>query len=235
MKSNIKYAVIAILIILISGLLYKYYNFYKYDINKYTSYYNELQKTFNIDKTITIKKEILNQDQYKKVNDVAFKDFLTNYKQDETKKERYILYNEKNEILKSFTISKDETYINKLNNVGNETFKSLNKSDILEKYNITNDIELLKQIEATKDKNINFFTNIKEMKEQYFFKYLIIDILPKVESITLIDGDLTGYIFNITDEMKEIRIIKENNQFIFLFTGKYNDKEIEDFLKTLAI
>lgn len=235
MKSNIKYAVIAILIILISGLSYKYYNFYKYDINKYTSDYNELQKTFNIDKTITIKKEILNQDQYKKVNDVAFKDFLTNYKQDETKKERYILYNEKNEILKSFTISKDETYINKLNNVGNETFKSLNKSDILGKYNITNDIELLKQIEATKDKNINFFTNIKEMKEQYFFKYLIIDILPKVESITLIDGDLTGYIFNITDEMKEIRIIKENNQFIFLFTGKYNDKEIEDFLKTLTI
>ena len=119
--------------------------------------------------------------------------------------------------------------------MGNETFKSLNKNDILEKYNITNDIELLKQIEERKDKNINFFTNIKEMKEQYFFKYLIIDILPKVESITLIDGDLTGYIFNITDEMKEIRIIKENNQFIFLFTGKYNDKEIEDFLKTLTI
>ena len=110
-------------------------------------------------------------------------------------------------------------------------------ANILEKNKINNDIELFKYLEKQKDVKNNIFTSAKEMKENYTIQFMVSVIMPQMDSITLINGDYQGYIFNLKNNMKEVSILKNGKRYVFMFlnTTYFTDEKINDLLNTIVI
>ncbi len=105
-----------------------------------------------------------------------------------------------------------------------------------EKYNIKNDVDLIKFLSTYEYKENNLFTSTNKMKENYFVKFITSFLMSLGESVTLIDGDYEGYILNM-DEIKEVSIIKNNKKYVFTFlkTDYFNDGYIKELLNTIKI
>ena len=117
-----------------------------------------------------------------------------------------------------------------------KTFDNINRKEILKKHNINNDIDLIKYLSNRKILKPNIFTSVKQMKDDYFFNYLIMLEFPKVYQIKLIEGIYNGYILDCGDGVFEVNVIKDNKTYYFVFMGKdYTFNYIEDFLNTLVI
>ena len=116
---------------------------------------------------------------------------------------------------------------------------SLSKEErirFFEKYNIENDVDLIKFLSAYEYKENNLFTRTNKMKENYFVKFITSFLMSLGESVTLIDGDYEGYILNMY-ENKEAYIIKNNKKYVFTFlkTDYFTDEYIKELLNTLII
>lgn len=239
MRQVVKYIIGAITFLVICYFGYQGYSLYIYNAARITSDYKEVKDHFKIGDTIVAKHVALTQNEYKNIQGIKIKNIVKKfdiYKQNATA-ETYVLYNDRKEIEKSFSISVGDSYIKKIksNQFGKDkSFQTLKKKEILKKYNIRNDIELWEKIQEKKEEKSNIFTDVKTMKEQYFFQYTMLE-LPVIENITLINGDLTGYIFNISADMKEVHILDNDKQYTFLFNGAYQSQEIEEFLNTIII
>lgn len=55
------------------------------------------------------------------------------------------------------------------------------------------------------------------MKENYTIQFMVSVIMPQMDSITLINGDYQGYIFNLKNNMKEVSILKTENVMYLCF------------------
>jgi len=108
--------------------------------------------------------------------------------------------------------------------------------NFFEKYNIENDVDLIKFLSTYEYKENNLFTSTNKMKENYFVKFITSFLMSFGESVTLIDGDYEGYILNMY-ENKEAYIIKNNKKYVFTFlkTDYFADEYIKELLNTLII
>jgi len=112
-------------------------------------------------------------------------------------------------------------------------------SEIIVKENITNDIELINYVKEI-DYDVNIFSSIKNIKKTHTIKQLFtiygISSLKKCDSITLIEGDYSGYICN-DSESKMINILYKDFVFEFLIfkSESFNDEYIRDLFSTLVI
>ena len=83
------------------------------------------------------------------------------------------------------------------------------------------------------------------MKENYLLQFMVSVAIPRIENITLIDGDYQGYIFNMKSEndnvssIREARISFNDKVYTFLFLNKnneyFNNDYIQNILNTIVI
>ena len=239
MNKLIKGIIATIILILIVFIGYKGINLYFYNINNYTDY-NDIKEDFVIKNTVTVKHNILPEQQYVTFKEIKMKNDFEGFdvKNIDPNSQRYMMQSQN----KSVTISIGSSYVARLSDKANgfkdedKNFAKIDKEKILNKYNIKTDIDLIKTMEKNKNYKNTLFTKVSQLKENYFFSYLITSLPSTKEGITLIDGDLQGYIFNATSNMKEVNIIKDNKRYNFLFIGdNYTDDYINEFLNCLVI
>lgn len=220
-----------------------------------TESYNSIKEGLAIKDTITVKKsDDLNND-YLTFKNIKIKNDFKNYKKLDNQASnddvKYALYDEENNIVASFWMGTTTSYVDMFNNnitlFGIEDKRILNGniSEILEKNNITSDIDLFKYLENHKNAKNNIFTSIKKMKEDYILQFMISTAFPITDGITIISGDHQGFMFNIKNPNSDNSNIFEarinNNKKVYYFTfinnkNNYFTKEyISNILGTLII
>lgn len=106
--------------------------------------------------------------------------------------------------------------------------------EILDKENISDDIEIMKFIVNNYNRNLNIFSSVKN-----FEKSRAINVQAKVwmnsaESITRIVGDYTGYIVNMNNDVTYAVITNNDTNYVFTFYNNYPFAEMTDFLSTIV-
>jgi len=115
-------------------------------------------------------------------------------------------------------------------------FDSIDKSNML--INIESDLELFKYFYDNKNNRVNIFSSIDDIKENYYAKNLSYIMLPSIEYITELKGDLEGYILNLSSEknknFKEISVIYNQKRYVMLVLG-FSKEEILEILNTFIV
>lgn len=241
--------IIVIVVVFIGGFFgTKIYNLNKYKISTVTNdEYQEHKERLKIANTITIENKKLNDDEYLIFNDIKIKNDFEKFEILDNSTDEHRMYVLKdNDVVKasfgvgSTTESVVEILSDDLSIYGwTEEHLSISKEErirFFEKYNIKNDVDLIKFLSTYEYKENNLFTSTNKMKENYFVKFITSFLMSLGESITLIDGDYEGYILNM-DEIKEVSIIKNNKKYVFTFlkTDYFTDEYIKELLNTLII
>lgn len=234
-----KLFIIVALIIIVSILLgYRLFNFICYNSNFINNdQYQELIKGYVVKDVIEVDSIKLNESDYIEYEDVKIKNIFEGY--EKVEENDYIRYSnkEKNSYI---TIGKAMKYIDYLEEemvvFGLDDFRMNNllNSEFEKNISFKNDLELFDYLYDTRYKVGSIFENINSMKENYYIKQISFIMLPSVEYISEIKGDLTGYILNINDKTKELHIYNREDNYNLLFIGVDN-KTINEILETLII
>ena len=247
---------ILILIILFIG--YKSYYLIKYNIPKEDYAKEEIFK----DK-ITINNDNKNQYEMIKYGGLScrnnFKDFVINDKYDydvnisttDTKPIMYWKKNKQGETTAAIVFDKWMQYYNILTDGRIESINTSKKDELhqdeyfgekdkekfLKDNNIKNDIDLLYYVKNNYYLNNNIFTSNHKIKEHNIINLFTTLYLIGTRKITLIDGDLQGFIVNLTDNFKEIHLFDNDEQYIITLSREEltNEVYLNDFLKTITI
>ena len=251
-KSRVKTIIVTILIIMfafsISFVFTKLYLLKKYEVKDYKNEkYQNIINSLNKQDTLTIYKKTISEDDYLSFQNIRIRNDFSEYtnEMDNTgyASSTYNLYKD-SKLLAMFSISTFETYIELFkNNIlfsSNEDmknqFKKADRGYMLLKYDINDDIDLLNYLKDNYYQNSNIFSSVRDIKESAALKVFANTITPNVESLTIINGDYHGYIFNCKNNLKEVNIIRNNKRYVFIFGGTLaNDEYIKDLLSTLEI
>lgn len=205
--------------------------------------YKLLMDGYQIKDSIEVNTKKLKEEEYVKYAGIKFKNMFYGYESSELDGTlRYIL-NDKNNNTKSFIgIGESESYLKRVLSLmenwnKNDSFLysliyNLDPKDIMS--GIDNDIELFNYMYLTKDYKPNIFTGVKKMKENYYEKMSTYIAFPTIQSITLIKGDLEGYILNTYSTMIEINIPRGDKNISILMSG-FKKNSVIEFLNTLVI
>ena len=205
--------------------------------------YKLLMDGYQVKDTIEINTRALKEDEYVTYAGVKFKNMFDVYEKSELDGTlRYILNDENNNAKSFIGIGESESYLKKTLSLmefwnENDSFLysliyNLDAKDIMS--GIDNDIELFNYMYLTKDYKPNIFTSVKKMKENYYEKMSTYIAFPTTQYITLIKGDLEGYILNVHNTMIEINIPRGDKNISILMSG-FNKETVVDFLNTLVI
>lgn len=241
-KKKKKVLIVIILILIVLYFLYKGINLLIYSSFAYDdSEFKALKSGFKITDSININhKETSN---YLTFDNVKIRNDFDNFKKMDNYGGSIVnlrLESEQGNKIFTYGISNQRISNYKNKNIDysaySKHFNSLDKTKILKKHNINNDIDLIKYLSNRNTLKPNIFTSVKQMKEDYFFNYLIMLDYPKVYQIKLIEGFYNGYILDCGGGVYEVDILKDNKKYYFVFMGKgYTFDYIEDFLNTLVI
>lgn len=115
-------------------------------------------------------------------------------------------------------------------------FNNADRKDFLLQNDINNDADFIKYISENCYVKNNIFTSPKKMKENYAINLFASVAVPKVNNITLIEGDYVGYIYN-HDRYRGVNILRGNKTYYFTFMGEnfISDEYIISLLSTLDI
>lgn len=235
MKEKFKQISYIIIMILATFIVYKFTMLIKYkteniDINKETIF----NETLNI--------EYSKNDNAIEFDEMSYADYFSDYVEKDNTNFK-VKYNENNEITSFYSIVKEKQYINLLNINSFEITEKENNyateksmKEFLNKNQIKNDIDLIKYIKDNYHLKNSILTNIKTMKNNYILNSFTEITLPEFESITLIKGDkIEGYIIN-TKNIKSIRILHNEDQYIITLSGNEieNTEFITDLLESIS-
>lgn len=233
-------------LIIVLGIFlgYKLVNLFIYNIPFINDKdYKLLIDGYQIKDTIEVNKRELEEEEYLRYLGIKFENIFDGYEESEIEGTlSYILKDENNSEKSFFMISESESYLDRVLNLmehrnENNSFLysllyNLDPKDIMS--GIDNDIELFNYMYLTKDYKPNIFTSVKKMKENYYEKMAIYIAFPSTEYITLLKGDLEGYVLNIHNTMIQINISRGDKNISILMSG-FNKEEIVNFLNTLVI
>lgn len=236
-------------VVLLVGIYFgcKAFYLYYYDIKRTTTEdFSEVTKGLKVSDTITIQTKRLSHDQYVIFDDMKIKnpssDFqiAKNYSKDGFK--TYALSSEGEHFKTAFMIGKIDTLVYQLQNdstlyeVFNGKISNADAVKFLKKNHITKDIELFQFLSQVKEEKNHIFTSVAKMKERYLLHGIAFTTIPKVNSISLIDGDYTGYIWN-ANKLREVVILKNNKRYIYTFYNLdyFTDEMIKELLNTIEI
>lgn len=160
--------------------------------------------------------------------------------------EYYMLYNDDGKIDAAFMFGQFDSQISNIDKLDKDSpyyefnyfplyISSFLRNNFLKKYNIKNDVDLIKFIRNRKKNDCTFITPITTIKENYFFNY-IETVLPELDTITYLEGDLDGYMFE-TDTYKQACIISGDKLYCLTFykLDYFDDEKIQDILNSLII
>lgn len=241
MKKIIKYIIILIVLLIIGFLTFKITM-----LNKYKSEYVEINNASIFDKSLNIKHE--SNENIDSFEEMSYGNFFEGYIKPESINYK-VKYDDNNEVISCYNISKETQYINVLsmnsyelnpkestNNVDYSTEE--NVKVFLNKNEINNDIDLIKYIKDNYYLKNNIFTCSKNMRNNYIINSFIQVAFPTFKSITLIDGDVNGYIIDIdsTISVKEIHLLYKENQYIIVLGGEEltNEEFVNTLLKSIS-
>ena len=243
-----KIVLISLLILIIGYFGFKIFFIYYYNVDSMNvENYEDIINGLKIKNKITIKSEVLNEDEYLTFKNMKVKNDFKDFKLLENNENqdfiKYALYDENDKVKASFWMGITESYVDMFKKdvtifgMNDKIIKNTDISDFLDKNNINSDIELFSYLQENKNNKNNIFTSIKHMKENYILNFLVAVALPEISSVTLIDGDYDGYIFNLKGDFKEVSIIKNNKRYIFTFLklDYFTDEYIEEILNTIVI
>jgi len=233
-NKNIIVGVIVVILIIVLGIVIgcRLFTVIKYKTDFTNEEYQDIVSRLQIKDTINVKSSLLNDDKYISYNGLKirndFKDYELLRNDDQS-----MVYENKNSNNILIISGLTDSIVEKIKN---DDFLELNEKDllnILEKNYIENDYDLIKYISNQKNKNNNFFTNINDMKENYFMYFITYLHMSVGENVTLIEGDYEGYILNMYD-IKAIHLIKDNKTYTFTLSN-VSDSYVEELLNTLVI
>ena len=231
-----KIILITILVVVLGVfLLYKFHYFRKYKMDTfYLPFY--FKEPINI-KTTSVKKPLT-------YDILSFKNAFPGFKVSEDDKNTFIKKDKKNEIVAYYTIDIHPLFINSLSeesfnvfsyDIENPDAKFYTEETMLKylnKHNINNDIELIKYIKEKFPFRNNIFTSKETMRNNYLLNLFSYISLFNVRAITVIEGDLNGYIVEyLGANNKDIHIIHKNKQYCINLYGE--EITSNEFVKSL--
>ena len=212
-------------------------------------------KEYGIGKVITINSysaEQRNSTNYFSNKSDSFKIKVKNYFDDfelgdaDYNYEYYMLYDDENRISAAFMLGQFDTQLTNIDKLDKDSpyyefnyfplyISTFLRNRYLNKYDIKNDVDLIKFIRSRKKINCTFITPITTLKENYFFNY-IETVLPDLDNITYLEGDLEGYMFE-DGSYKQACIIKDNKLYCLTFIKSefFDDEKIQDILNSVII
>lgn len=119
-------------------------------------------------------------------------------------------------------------------------FNNADRKDFLLQNDINDDVDFIKYISENCYERSNLFTSPKKMKENYAINLFTAIVIPDVDSLTLVNGDYTGYIYNLEvnkRKIREVHIFRNGKNYTFSFVGNefIRDEYINSLLSTLEI
>lgn len=248
MKKNKKIIFFGILVFLVC--IYfggKVFYLYYYDIKRLTTEdFSEITKNLKFSDRITIQTKKLSDEEYVVFDDMKIKNPSSNFQVSENFSDKefkiYALSSEGEHFKTAFMIGKTDTLLYRLQNDSTlyEVFNGkIFNSDViklLNKNNITNDIELFQFLSQIQEETNYIFTSVAKMKERYALQGIVLTTIPIINGISLIDGDYTGYILN-ANKLREVSILKNNKKYVYTFYNlKYfTEEKIKELLNTIEI
>lgn len=141
-----------------------------------------------------------------------------------------------------FTVSITEPFLDRVGKddgtfvMGKDEIDAVESDDFAKRKGLKNDVDFFDYlIEHQNDKH-DLFTSVKTIKEDHYVQLLSYIMLPSVDSVTVLKGDLEGYILNNGD-MKEVNILEGGKRYVFSFIrlDYFTDDVIREFINTLVI
>lgn len=197
-------------------------------LNKnYTEYLKDNSKT----ETIKIKKKTCTNCFYNYNKSIKLENYIANFNLVDNNEE-YEFY-QSPDGKSSIYFSKEKGVVKELFNYNNSKYKEINsfptyisdttKKHILKKYNINNDIDLLKKIKESRKKS-SIFTPLIKIKENYLFNYL--NNNTKTDNgIIYFNGNYEGFITSSNDNMYITIVTKKYNYKITIHNLEYFTKD----------
>lgn len=244
-------------IILLAGLfvlILGYIGYKQYLLFNYRMYLNsELQtKLKESTKPILIKlNRYYDSNYYAKIDEVEYKKLDENFIYDEKSSiinSAYPLYVYKHtdkdlgEVNAVFKVSKNDSMYELITANDNTSFglffKNTNKKALLEKYNISSDYDVFEYLFINYNKNPNIFSSRDEIELNYLIKLYANIVIPDAK-ITLITGDITGYIYTVNDDIVyEVHVTYDKKKYVFCFFNQndshyFNYEYVEEFIKNI--
>ena len=248
-KNKFNFLVVGFILLIIGYVVFKTFNIYFYNVNSvmYDSY-SKFSKGLVIKDTVSIKTQKLDKEKYLSFNNIKIRnDFKKYTKLKQTEEDynliKYVLYDDNGKVKASFWMGETKTYLDMFKSNSKEyglndiRFKTINKNYFLEENNISDDLDLVKYIIKHKNSKKNIFTSVHDIKKDYMIKYFAASNLPSLESITEVTGDYRGFIFNSSNDLKEVSILKNNKRYFFIFIklDYFSDNYIKELLNTVII
>ena len=236
-----KRIILLIILAILIFIAYKEYMLIKYSTNEVEIKTTEI---FKDEISITSKdyKDLFTYENISFKND--FKDYVKN------DNDWYIKKDKDNRVTSAIYITKMSQYYNLLTDGNLEMFNSDENKEIVDTFfkekdknrfikekNISSDIDLLNYIKDNYYFKNNILTCSKEIKENYIINSFVEIVLPTFSKITLINKDLSGYIFHASEKIRQIHILNNNRQFIITLVGEnlVKDEYITNFLESIKI
>lgn len=201
------------------------------------------QNTMFIYKKTLKEEEYFIQDEFKIRND--FKDFIQDTTHTTSRTNYYYKYDEKQKVESAFYFGTDISYIDYFTNddliIFNVSdfgqFQSADRKYFLLRNDINDDLDFINYIKDNYYAKSNIFSSNREIKENYALNLFVDIAIPRVDSLTIINGDYKGFIFNLNNRIREVNILRNGKRYIFTFIGDeyIKDVYIQDILSTLEI
>ena len=233
-KKNFIIVLLVIVFVIICYFVDKTYLYFKYNISIEKTNFNNIVNSLKFNDTLTININS-NYEDYIVFNNIKTKNTFNNFtKTEET--DNLIRFKENDNSNVSFITRIDDTHLNLILNDESMKVSKNELKEFFDKNNITNDIQLFEFFSKVKYTKNNIFTSKDNMKKNYITNYIISIAMTSGKSITKINGDYNGYIFNLQNG-KEVSIIKNDKRYIFTFIGKeyFTDENIKDFVNSIVI
>jgi len=116
-------------------------------------------------------------------------------------------------------------------------YKNIDRKKLLEKYDLANDTDIINYIISHYKDKLTIFSSQEKIEMNYLIKTIANIIFPN--NITIISGDVMGYMYEIEENIDYLVYLNHNNENYFLgFTNNkdnnyFNLDSIKEFISTV--
>ena len=225
---------LTISIIIVYFLIYKAWNLLIYTQDK--SLFNYSQSIIKTYKN----KEIINIDLQNANNNITFqnlkmKNIFDDYKKIETNNNEIKYISNDDKIYKYIIIRNEKTFLEIFKTGFKKQDEEINLYDkdkmniYLKENNINSDLKLFNHLLNNCSNSSKLLTSINKMKENYYIKEYIRNVMPKVKNIYIFDNR-DGYMLKLNSGSYEIHI----SNYTITIVG-LTKEEIIDLVRTISI
>ena len=238
--------IVIILVVIVCGFL-GYRTLLVGNCNVIKKGFSIYTKNLNFDDKVTLEnKKVSKYVTFKdlKIKD-EYKDFTLSKELTDDTKITYGLHDDKKNLLASFWITTESTIVDKIKNneIVYDKWIGVTHKDFINFFNtknIKNDYELINYVINNKEVKYNYFTPIKELKDDFVFMYICSILYSDDNYVTFFDGNVEGYFLTLSGSKKakvfETKIIHDDKVYIlsFLNSSDYNYFTRDNILESLS-